>query len=63
MKKVTTEISQNEKPEWILENKKVTKRGWKVAGNTRKETEKEIWKSVICEGNFLEWWDVKKFIK
>ena len=52
--KVTTEISQKEKPDGMVENKKVAKRGGRVAGNARKETEKELGRSVISENNFLE---------
>lgn len=52
--KVTTEISQKEKPETFSKNKKVAKRGGRVAGNARKQTEKEIGRSVISKQNFLE---------
>ena len=52
--RVTTEISENEQPEGLAENKKVAKRGGTVAGNARKETEKEIGRSVVSEENFLE---------
>jgi len=51
--RVTTEISQKEKPESFPENKKVAHRGGKVAGNARKETEKELNRSVISKQNFL----------
>lgn len=51
--RVTTEISKEEKPETFNENKKVANRGDKVAGNARKETEKELGRSVISEDNFL----------
>ena len=34
--RVTTEISQKEKPETFQENKNVAKRGGKVAGNAQK---------------------------
>ncbi len=51
--RVTTEISQNEKPNGMFENKKVAKRGGKVAGNARKNTEKEIGRSIISEENYL----------
>ena len=40
--RVTTEISQQEKPDTFVKNKKVAERGGNVAGNARKETEKEI---------------------
>ncbi|HPR17436.1 MAG TPA: Bro-N domain-containing protein [Candidatus Cloacimonadota bacterium] len=51
--RVTTEISQNENPEGMIENKKVAKRGGRVAGNARKETEKEIGKTIISRKNYL----------
>ena len=35
--KVTTEISQQERPETFTENKQVAGRGGKVAGNARKD--------------------------
>ncbi len=52
--KVTTEISKREKPAGMPENKKVAKRGGKVAGNARTETEKELGASVISEENYLQ---------
>jgi DNA-damage-inducible protein D len=60
--RVTTEISQTEKPKSFDENKKVAKRGGKVAGNARKETEKEIKKSVISKENYLDL-ENKKLLK
>lgn len=51
--KVTTEISQNEKPDTFNKNKKVAKRGGGVASKARKETEKELGRSVITNKNFL----------
>ena len=52
--KVTTEISSKEQPKDIKQSKKVAHRGGKVAGNARKETEKELGRSVISDKNFLE---------
>ncbi len=51
--KVTTEISRKEKPKGMNANKKVSKRGGNVAGNARKETEKEIGRAVVSKKNFL----------
>ena len=51
--KVTTEISKTEKPTTLTENKHVARRGGTVAGNARKETEKELGKSVISQNNHL----------
>lgn len=52
--RVTTEISKKEKPDSFYQNKKVAKRGGKVAGNARKETEKELGRSVVSKKNFLD---------
>ena len=52
--KVTTEISKQEKPQGMPENKKVARRGGKVAGNARKNTEKELSKSIISRDNHLK---------
>ena len=51
--RVTTEISQKEEPETFDESKKIAKRGGKVAGIARKETEKELGRSVSTPNNFL----------
>ena len=51
--KVTTEISQTEKPDTFEKNKKVAKRGGRVAGTARIETEKELGRSVVSKQNFL----------
>lgn len=51
--RVTTEISQQEKPDTFSENKAVAKRGGNVAGVARKETEKELGHSVISSENYL----------
>ncbi len=58
--KVTTEISQQEKPETFNKSKDVASRGGKVAGNARKETEKELGRSVISKQNFLNYSEPKK---
>ena len=52
--KVTTEISKQEKPGTFDKNKKVAQRGGKVAGNARKETEKELGRSIISNKNYLK---------
>lgn len=52
--KVTTEISKKEKPKTFDKSKKVAKRGGKVAGNARKEAEKEIGRSIISDKNYLQ---------
>ncbi len=52
--RVTTEISQQEKPDSFDESKNVARRGGNVAGIARKETEKELGHSVISKDNFLD---------
>lgn len=52
-KRVTTEISQKEDPESFEESRKIAKRGGHVAGVARKETEKELGRSVSTPENFL----------
>lgn len=51
--KVTTEISKQEKPAGMGENKKVAKRGGKTAAIARKATEKELGKSIVSRKNYL----------
>jgi len=51
--KVTTEISQAEKPDTFEKNKKVARRGGGVAGTARRETEKELGRSIVSPANFL----------
>ena len=58
--RVTTEISQKEKPETFNKNKNVARRGGKVAGNARKETEKELGRSVVVKQNYLDTKDKPK---
>ena len=52
--RVTTEVSQKEKPEGMRENVKVAKRGGSVAGVAREAAEKEIGHSVVSDSNFLD---------
>ena len=58
--RVTTEISQQEKPDTFAKNKKVAERGGGVAGNARKQTEKEIGRSVVSRKNYLQTPESKK---
>lgn len=53
----TTEISKEKNPETFEESKKIANKGGEIAGNTRKEIEKETGKSVVTNLNaktFLE---------
>ena len=51
--RVTTEISQKEKPDTFIENKQVAQRGGNVAGVARKQAEKELGRSIVSNQNFL----------
>lgn len=51
--RVTTEISQQEKPGTFTANKKVASRGGSIAGNARKQTEKELGRPVVSKENYL----------
>ncbi|MBQ5996658.1 MAG: hypothetical protein IJL64_02190 [Bacteroidales bacterium] len=51
--RVTTEISEKEKPETFGESKEVARRGGNVAGIARRETEKELGRSISTPKNFL----------
>ncbi|MBU8901270.1 MAG: Bro-N domain-containing protein, partial [Victivallales bacterium] len=58
--RVTTEISQKEEPDTFTKNKSVAKRGGKVAGNARKETEKELGRTLVSKDNYLPKEDIPK---
>jgi len=51
--RVTTEISQKEKPETFVKNKKVARRGGRVAGTARRQAEKELGRSIVTGQNYL----------
>ena len=47
----TTELTKSENPHGLVENQQVAKKGGRVAGNARKEIEKETGKPVITSQN------------
>jgi hypothetical protein len=51
--RVTTEISKEEKPDTFDKSKKIASRGGKVAGDARKQTEKELGRKVSTKINYL----------
>ena len=51
--RVTTEISQKEKPDTFIENKQVAQRGGNVAGVAREQAEKELGRRIVSNQNFL----------
>jgi len=61
--KVTTEISEKEKPDNFDKNKQVARRGGNIAGNARKETEKELGRSIVSKENYLKQPQDKKLLK
>lgn len=61
--RVTTEISQQEKPDTFVKNKKVAERGGDIAGNARKQTEKELGRPIVSKENYLPKSKDKKRLK
>ena len=61
--RMTTEISQKEKPETFEKNKDVAKRGGRVAGDARENAEKELGRPVSSRQNYLPITNEKKKIK
>jgi len=51
--RMTTEISKEELPDNFDESKDIAQRGGKVAGNARKDAEKELGRSVVSKNNYL----------
>jgi len=51
---MTTEISKDEEPKTFEQNRTVAERGGRVAGNARKDAEKELGRSIITNKNFLK---------
>ncbi len=51
--RVTTEISQKEKPDTFQKSKQVAKREGNVAGVAREQAEKELGRSIVTRENFL----------
>ena len=56
----TTELTKTTNPKGLEENRKVAKRGGSIAGNARKEIEKETGKPVITSKNAV---DMSKLIE
>lgn len=61
--RMTTELSQQEKPENFDESKDVAKRGGKVAGDARTNAEKELGRSVSSKQNYLSLAEKKRIKK
>jgi DNA-damage-inducible protein D len=52
--RVSTEITRKEDAQGFIENKSVAVRGGTIAGNARKETEKELGRSITSDRNYLQ---------
>lgn len=50
----TTELTKTSNPQGLAENKQVAKRGGSIAGNARKEIEKETGKPVVTSQNAID---------
>ena len=51
--KVSTEITKQDEAQGFLKVKDAAQRGGKIAGNARKETEKELGRPVVSPENYL----------
>ncbi len=51
--RVSTEITRNEDAQGYIEVENVAKRGGKIAGNARKETERELGRPIVSRENYL----------
>jgi len=58
--RVSTEITRKENVKGYKKVEDAAKRGGKVAGNARKETEKELKRSIISKENYLSESENKK---
>lgn len=61
--RVSTEITRKEDKQGFAGNKDAAIRGGKVAGNARKETEKEVGEGVISKDNYLSISERRKRIR
>src|SRR3972149_1731648 len=59
----TTEITKTEHPQGLDKNKKVSKRGGKIAGDARSNLEKETSRKVITSQNYLPKKQSEKLLK
>ena len=50
----TREFSQQEKPQGFEQSKKIAKRGGSIAGNTRRDLEQELGRSLITSQNAMQ---------
>ena len=50
----TKEFSEKEDPKTFTHSKKIAKKGGKVAGNTRKDIEKQLGETIVSKKNAKE---------
>lgn len=50
----TTELTKDKNPEGLEENRKVSRQGGRIAGNTRREIEEEIGRPVVTSQNAVQ---------
>ena len=58
--RVTTELSQDEKPNSFIKSKDVAKRGGKAAGDSKKIIEKQLGRPITTKQNYLSKLEKKK---
>ena len=61
--RVSTEITRKEDAQGFMGNKDAAVRGGQVAGNARKETEKELGRPVTSKENYISAPEKKKKLK
>ena len=61
--RVSTEITRKEDAQGFIENKDAAVKGGKIAGNARKETEKELGRPITSSENYLSETEKKKKLK
>ena len=61
--RISTEITKKEDAQGYKEVENAAKRGGKVAGNARKETERELGHSIFSKENYLNTSEQKKRIQ
>ena len=61
--RVSTEITRKEDAKGFVENKDAAQRGGRVAGNARKEAEKELGRPIISKENYLSEPERRKKLK
>jgi len=61
--RVSTELTREENAQGYREVEGAAKRGGRIAGNARKETEEELGRPITSKGNYLSEPEKKELIK